>query len=93
MVSRSIEDLLKARMSLQQFRRHSASPYHERYSFPFLRGTYFAYRKIDVLRLVSIAKAVSNNPQYLDVGCGYGDFLKKIREFIPGAIGIEKEIS
>ena len=93
MVSHSIKDLLKARMSLEQFRRQSASPFHERYSFPFLRGTYFAYRKIDVLRLVSIAKAVSNNPQYLDVGCGYGDFLNKIREFIPNAIGIEKEIS
>ena len=28
--------------------------------------------------------------RYLDVGCGYGDFLNKIREFIPYAIGIEK---
>jgi hypothetical protein len=93
MAPHSIEDLLKARMSLQQFRRRSVSPYHERYSFPFLRGTYFAYRKIDVLRLVSIAKTVSNSPRYLDVGCGYGDFLKKIREFIPDAIGIEKEAS
>ena len=91
MVSHNIKDLLKARMSLEQFRRQSTSPYHERYSFPFLRGTYFAYRKIDVLRLVSIAKAVSNNPRYLDVGCGYGDFLNKIREFIPNAIGIEKD--
>ncbi|MDP9210457.1 MAG: class I SAM-dependent methyltransferase, partial [Thermoproteota archaeon] len=27
----------------------------------------------------------------LDVGCGYGDFLEKIREFIPDAIGIEKD--
>ena len=91
MASLSIGDLLKASNSLAQFRTYSASPYHERYSFPFLRGTYFAYRKIDVLRVISIAKAVSNEPRYLDVGCGYGDFLNKIREFIPNATGIEKD--
>ena len=27
----------------------------------------------------------------MDIGCGYGDFLDKIREFIPDAIGIEKD--
>jgi hypothetical protein len=70
MASLSIGDLLKASNSLRQFRTYSASPCHERYSFPFLRGTYFAYRKIDVLRVISIAKAVSNEPRYLDVGCG-----------------------
>jgi hypothetical protein len=43
------------------------------------------------LRVISIAKAVSNEPRYLDVGCGYGDFLNKIREFIPNATGIEKD--
>jgi hypothetical protein len=42
---------------------------------------------------VEIARSISNKPTYVDVGCGYGDFLKKIREFIPDAIGIEKEIS
>jgi hypothetical protein len=93
MISFSIEQLLKARTSLQQFRTYSASPHHERYSFPFLCGTYFAYRKVDVLRVTSIAKAVSDNPMYVDVGCGYGDFLNKIREFIPDAKGIEKETS
>ena len=93
MASFSTRDLLKAKISLEQFRTFSASPYHERYIFPFLRGTYFAYRKIDVLRLISIAKAISNKPTYLDVGCGYGDFLNKIREFIPNATGIEKETS
>jgi SAM-dependent methyltransferase len=87
------EDLKKALESLQAFRSLSASPYHERYSFPFLKGTYFAYRKIDVLRVVSIAYSIADNPKYLDVGCGYGDFLKKIREFIPDAIGIEKDAS
>jgi hypothetical protein len=27
----------------------------------------------------------------VDIGCGYGDFLEKIREYLPNAIGIEKE--
>jgi hypothetical protein len=91
MTSFNIQDLVNARNSLEQFRKYSVSPYHERYSFPFLLGTYFAYRKIDVLRVVSIAKAISDEPKYVDVGCGYGDFLKKVREFLPDAIGIEKD--
>jgi hypothetical protein len=37
-----------------------------------------------------IAKAISSNPSYLDIGCGYGDFLEKIREYLPNARGIEK---
>src|SRR5919198_816117 len=86
-----IQDLIKARISLEQFRKYSVSRHHERYSFPFLLGTYFAYRKIDVLRLVSISKAISDDPKYVDVGCGYGDFLDKVREFLANAIGIEKE--
>src|SRR6187200_1798428 len=91
MTSFDIQDLLKARISLEQFRTYSVSRHHERYSFPFLLGTYFAYRRIDVLRVVSIAKAISNEPKYVDVGCGYGDFLNKVREFLANAIGIEKE--
>src|SRR3569623_1430731 len=91
MTSFSLQDLVNARNSLELFRKYSVSPYHERYSFPFLLGTYFAYRKIDVLRVVSIAKAISNEPKYVDVGCGYGDFLNKVREFLANAIGIEKE--
>ena len=43
------------------------------------------------MRVISIAKTASNNPRYLEVGCGYGDFLKKIREFLPNALGIEKD--
>ena len=86
-------DLLKAMMSLKQFKTYTVSPHHERYSFPFLRGTYFTYRKIDVLRLISISKAVTKNgnPRYLEVGCGNGDFLSKIREFIPNAVGIDND--
>src|SRR5919197_5939212 len=91
MTSFDIQDLIKARISLAQFRKYSVSPHHERYGFPFLAGTYFAYRRIDVLRLVSISKAISDDPKYLDVGCGYGDFLNKVREFLGNAIGIEKD--
>jgi SAM-dependent methyltransferase len=92
MTSFDIQDLIKARISLEQFRKYSVSPHHERYGFPFLAGTYFAYRRIDVLRLVSISKAISDDPKYLDVGCGYGDFLNKVREFLGNAIGIEKDV-
>jgi hypothetical protein len=87
-----IEDLQKAMIALSAFRQHAVSPYHERYSFPLLCGSYFAYRKIDVIRIVQIAKAISNNPRYLDVGCGYGDFLGKIREFLPNAKGVERNV-
>lgn len=86
-------DLRKAMISLEQFKTYAISPHHERYSFPFIRGTYFTYRKIDVLRLFSISKTVAKNgkPRYLDVGCGNGDFLTKIREFIPNAVGIDND--
>ena len=84
------DDIQKAMASLKTFRQYAVSPYHERFSFPFLCGTYFAYRKVDVVRIAAIAKAISSNPTYLDVGCGYGDFLKKIREYLPNARGVEK---
>ena len=87
------EELKKAYLIYQQFKDNNPLSYHERYIFPFFAGSYFAYRKIDVLRIVEIARSISNKPNYVDVGCGYGDFLNKIREFIPNAIGIEKEIS
>jgi hypothetical protein len=91
MTSFNIQELIKARNSLEHFRTYSVSPYHERYSFPFLLGTYFAYRKIDVLRIASISKAISDDPKYVDVGCGYGDFLNKVKEYLINAIGIEKD--
>jgi SAM-dependent methyltransferase len=87
----NLEDLCKAKQALVQFEANAVSLHHARYIFPFFRGSYFAYRKIDVLRVVAIAKTISNNPRYLDVGCGYGDFLKRIREFLPSAEGIEKD--
>ena len=87
----NIEDLRKAQRELAKFIENAQSPNHARYIFPFFKGSYFAYRKVDVLRIVEIANEISNNPTYLDVGCGYGDFLRQIRKFIPGAEGIEKE--
>ncbi len=85
------DDLRKAAASLAQFREKAASPHHERFSFPFFSGTYFCYRKIDVMRVVAIARAINGDPSYLDVGCGYGDFLKKVRERIKDAEGLEKD--
>ena len=87
----NIEDLRKAHRELAKFIENAQSPNHARYIFPFFKGSYFAYRKVDVLRIVEIANEISNSPTYLDVGCGYGDFLRQIRKFIPGAEGIEKE--
>ncbi len=85
-----INDINKALNALIEFRKYAISPSHERFIFPFLCGSYFTYRKIDVVRIFAIAKTISENPTYLDVGCGYGDFLEKIREYIPEAEGIEK---
>ena len=86
-----INDLQDAYSQFRKFVSQNKIPNHERYIFPFFAGTYFTYRKVDVIRLISIAKSISCTPTYVDVGCGYGDFLEKIREYIPNAIGIEKE--
>ena len=86
-----INDLRGAYLKYQEFKKNSKFTFHERFIFPYICGTYFGYRKVDVLRVVALAKSISPNPRYLDVGCGYGDFLEKIREFIPDAIGIEKD--
>jgi SAM-dependent methyltransferase len=86
-----INDLRRAYIKYQEFRKNCKFSFHERFIFPYICGTYFGYRKIDVLRVVAIAKSISPKPKYLDVGCGYGDFLDKIRQFIPDAIGIEKD--
>jgi len=86
-----IEDLRGAYLKYHEFRKNNKFSFHERFIFPYICGTYFGYRKIDVLRVVAVAKSISPKPSYLDVGCGYGDFLEKIREFIPDAIGIEKD--
>ena len=85
----SLEEMQKAWAALAQFRARAVSPHHERYSFPFLCGSYFVYRKIDAMRVAAIAQSVSGEPTYLDVGCGYGDFLNHVRETIPKAEGLE----
>ncbi len=87
----STQRLYEAYNELKKFRDFSVSPLHERFIFPYICGTYFGYRKVDVLRIVATAKSISPEAKYLDIGCGYGDFLDKIREFIPDAIGIEKD--
>jgi SAM-dependent methyltransferase len=86
-----IDELHGAYSKYNEFRKTSKFSLHERFIFPYICGTYFGYRKVDVLRVVATAKSISPEPKYLDVGCGYGDFLDKIREFIPDAIGIEKD--
>jgi hypothetical protein len=91
-----LEELQKAHEAYRQFVEKNPPAHHARYIFPFFTGSYFAYRKVDVLRIAAIAKAVNNdnnnnNPSYLDVGCGYGDFLKRVREYLPDASGVEKE--
>jgi SAM-dependent methyltransferase len=92
-----LDELRQAGMAYRQFLDQKPPAHHARYIFPFFAGSYFSYRKVDVLRVASVAKAASSNsssggePSYLDVGCGYGDFLAKIREYIPSAAGIEKE--
>ena len=86
-----IDDLYQAYLKYNEFRKTNPPSFHDRFIFPLLVGSYFAYRKIDVMRVVAIAKSISSQPRYLDVGCGYGDFLEKVREFIPNAIGIEND--
>jgi SAM-dependent methyltransferase len=86
-----IDELYKAYSKYDEFQSNNHYSFHDRFIFPLLCGTYFAYRRVDVMRLVAIAKSISPEPRYLDVGCGYGDFLEKIREFIPTASGIEKD--
>ena len=91
-----IDDIISAQRELDKFRStfpmHTNSADHERFIFPFLCGSYFTYRKIDVKRIASIAKTVSKDPSYLDIGCGYGDFLEKVRQYLPNAEGMEKSV-
>ena len=85
-----IDDLHDAYLQYRKFVSHNHNPYHERYIFPFFAGSYFAYRMVDVARVISIAKSISRTPTYIDIGCGYGDFLEKIREYLPNAKGVER---
>jgi hypothetical protein len=86
-----LNEILAAHSAYQRFIASEPNPHHLRYIFPLFEGTYFAYRKIDVFRVANIAKSISKQPFFMDVGCGYGDFLRKVREYISNAIGIEKD--
>ena len=87
----AIQELQSAYKSYRQFLERNPLPHHARYIFPFFTGSYFAYRKVDVGRVAAIARSISGEPSFVDVGCGYGDFLDKIREHLHDAMGIEKE--
>ena len=86
-----LQDLQEAHKAYRQFLARSPLAHHARYIFPFFAGSYFSYRKVDVMRVVAITKSVAASPSYLDIGCGYGDFLDKVRKHMPHAAGIEKE--
>jgi hypothetical protein len=90
-MSFAIQELQSAYKAYQQFLARGPPEHHARYIFPFFAGSYFAYRRVDVERVADIAKSISINPSYLDIGCGYGDFLGKVRQLLPDATGIEKE--
>lgn len=87
----AIQELQSAYRAYQQFLARKPPAHHARYVFPFFAGSYFAYRKVDVERVAAVAKSVSDNPSYVDVGCGYGDFLEKVRRYLPDATGVENE--
>lgn len=87
----ALQELKQAFQAYRHFMEKRSPAHHARYIFPFFAGSYFAYRKVDVLRTVAVAKA--SGARYLDIGCGYGDFLVKVREYLPHAGGIEKEDS
>jgi hypothetical protein len=87
----ALDELQRSYIEFQKFKQRNPPSHHERYIFPFFAGSYFTYRKIDVLRITQIAKAISDDPKYVDVGCGYGDFLNKVKEYLINAIGIEKD--
>ena len=87
----AIQELQSAYKTYQQFLARNPPAHHARYIFPFFAGSYFAYRKVDVERVAAISESISFSPSYVDIGCGYGDFLEKVRRRLPNATGIEKE--
>lgn len=92
-MSFSLTEILKANTLYKQFKSQDIPLHHERFIFPLFSGTYFCYKKIDVLRIVAIAKALSSNPTFIDIGCGNGDFLGKIRTYLPNALGVEQNLT
>ena len=68
-------ELQKAHIAYKQFKAHNPQSYHQRYIFPFFAGSYFTYRKVDVIRIVTISNSISTPPKFINIGCGYVDFL------------------
>jgi hypothetical protein len=92
-MSFSFDEILKAYEFYTYYKlQKPLSCHHKRFIFPLFSGTYFCYRKIDVLRVISIAQALSVNAKYIDIGCGNGDFLRRIRKYLPQSIGIEQNL-
>lgn len=94
-LSYDIDSISVAFKNLSQYQRKTVSKHHARYSFPYLKGTYFSYRKVDVKRVATIVKAVSEyekkyDQKFLEVGCGNCDFFQKISEFVDGISGYER---
>ncbi len=94
-MSYDIDSISVAFNNLAKYRQRAVSKFHERFSFPYLKGTYFVYRKIDVKRITSIVNVLSEydkkyKNKFLEVGCGNCDFFQKILEFIDGISGYER---
>src|SRR5207247_11412908 len=87
----AIHEFQDAYKAYQQFLARNPPAHSFRCIFSFFAGSYFAYRKIDIERVAAIANSVSENPSFVDIGCGYGDFLEKVRMLVPDSTGIEKE--
>ena len=69
-MSFSFDEILKAYEFYTYYKlQKPLSCHHKRFIFPLFSGTYFCYRKIDVLRVISIAKLflLMRNISILDV--------------------------
>jgi len=66
-MSYNFTNLKLAKHKLKEFRSKSIHKEHVRFFFPYLCGTYFTYRKIDVLRINTIARSISNQKKKLGI--------------------------
>src|SRR5688572_31697921 len=63
----STRKLFEAYKELKKFRSFSVSPLHERFIFPYICGTYFGYRKVDVLRVAARSEEHSLNSSHSQI--------------------------
>lgn len=66
-MSYNFSNLKIAEHKLEEFKSKSLHKEHLRFFFPYLCGTYFTYRKIDVLRINTIAGSISNQKKKSDI--------------------------